>query len=194
MRISALPLALLLVIPLLSACEDFTLKRFSVDESIAESTVQGVGLSASLPVVLSSVPLDLKSQDGFDEDKFDFVTEIKLDRAVLTISDISDNPEHDSFEDGNLDNFDFISSLEVIVTAQINDQPRSAVIAFLNADDPQIATSTRTLHLTTTSVDIRDFVEAKGGYELQVTGTGTVPSDDVIFGGNVGFRVGVGFN
>lgn len=176
-----------------SGCSDTTLGYFSVDETIPESTIQGIGLSQTLPLTLATIPMDVTSQDAYQREDFDFLTEVKLRSLTFSISDKSDMSEHDTFEDGNEDNFDFVSSLEIAIQADINGEPRSEIIARLPADDPQIASGTRTLQLTTTGVDILDYVEAENGYEITVSGSGTVPSDDVIFDGDARYRLGLGF-
>jgi hypothetical protein len=49
------------------------------------------------------------------------------------------------------------------------------------------------LLLTTIGVDILDYVEAENGYEISVSGSGTVPPDEVIFDGEARYRLGLGF-
>ncbi len=177
----------------LAACDDITLTHVDVDEPLPETTVQGIGLSASLPLTLASIPMDVTAQESFDEEDFDYVTGITLDKFTIAITAKSDDPQYDGFEDGNRDNFDFISDLEVSIHARFGGEDRSVVIARLSADDPQIASSARSLRLQTTNIDILDFVEADNGYEVRVQGSGNVPADDVIFTGNAGYRVGIGF-
>ncbi len=181
------------MVALLSGCSDVTLGHFNVDETMPESTIQGVGLSQTLPLSFATVPMDVTSQASYQQEEFDYLTEVKLRELSLDISQKSDMPEHDSFEDGNADNFDFVSGLEVEIVASINGEDTSAVIARLPADDEQIASGTRLLQLTTTGVDILEFIEADGGYEISVNGNGTVPPDDVIFAGTATYRVGFGF-
>ncbi|MEM7259666.1 MAG: hypothetical protein AAF404_20010 [Pseudomonadota bacterium] len=177
----------------LTGCSDVTLGHFSVDEEIPESTVQGIGLSQTLPLTFATFPMDVTSQAAYQQEDFDYLTEVSLRRLVLSIDNKSDMPEHDAFEDGNDDNFDFLSSLEISVEAVLDGQEQSVVVARLTEDDPQIASGTRELQLTTTGADILDFIEAEGGYEVTIDGRGTVPPDDVIYAGKATYRLGLGF-
>lgn len=177
----------------LCGCSDITLGHFSVNEQIPESTVQGIGLSQTLPLTFATVPMDVTSQEAYQQESFDYLTEVKLRAMSLSVDTKSDMPEHDNFEDGNEDNFDFVSALEISIQAVIGGEERSAVIARLPEDDPQIAAGTRELQLTTTGVDILNYIEAEGGYEININGSGTVPPDDVIFAGEATYRLGLGF-
>lgn len=176
-----------------SGCSDTTLTRFNVDETLGETTVQGVGFGNILPLTFSELDADIEQQESYGQEDFDYVTEIKMTELTLSIVDASDDPERDSFEDGNEDNFDFLESMTLYIQASIGGEQRKETIALLSADDPQIASSTRQLSLTTTGLDILDYVEADGGYQVIVEGNGNVPSDDVVFNGEVVYRVGVGF-
>jgi hypothetical protein len=175
------------------ACSDTTLTRFNVDERLEETTVQGVGFGNVLPLTLSELNADIEQQESYGQEDFDYVTEIRMTSLSLAIVEASDDPERDSFEDGNEDNFDFVESLNLYIQANIGGTEQKESIAFLASTDPQIATSSRRISLETTGIDILDYVEADGGYQVVIEGSGNVPPDDVIFNGDVVYRVGVGF-
>jgi len=174
-------------------CSDTTLTRISVDEPLGETTVQGVGFGNILPLTLSELNTDITQQEAYQQEEFDYVTEIMISSMTLTVTESSDDSDRDAFEDGNEDNFDFIEEMELYIRANISGETRKERIAFLSSDDPQIATATRNISLSTTGLDILEYVEAEGGYEVIVEGNGNVPPDDVIFDGEVVYRVGVGF-
>jgi hypothetical protein len=175
------------------ACSDTTLTRFNVDERLEETTVQGVGFGNVLPLTLSELNADIEQQESYGQEDFDYVTEIRMTSLSLAIVEASDDPDRDSFEDGNEDNFDFVESLNLYIQANIGGTEQKESIAFLASTDPQIATSSRRISLETTGIDILDYVEADGGYQVVIEGSGNVPPDDVIFNGDVVYRVGVGF-
>ena len=175
------------------ACSDTTLTRFNVDERLEETTVQGVGFGNVLPLTLSELNADIEQQESYGQEDFDYVTEIRMTSLSLAIVEASDDPVRDSFEDGNEDNFDFVESLNLYIQANIGGTEQKESIAFLASTDPQIATSSRRISLETTGIDILDYVEADGGYQVVIEGSGNVPPDDVIFNGDVVYRVGVGF-
>jgi hypothetical protein len=175
------------------ACSDTTLTRFNVDERLEETTVQGVGFGNVLPLTLSELNADIEQQESYGQEDFDYVTEIRMTSLSLAIVEASDDPERDSFEDGNEDNFDFVESLNLYIQANIGGTEQKESIAFLASTDPQIATSSRRISLETTGIDILDYVEADSGYQVVIEGSGNVPPDDVIFNGDVVYRVGVGF-
>ena len=186
-------ICLLASLPGLMACSDTTLTRFNVDEQLDETRVEGVGFVNILPLTLSELDANVEDQESFAREDYDYVTEIVMKSLALRITDTSDNPDRDSFEDGNEDNFDFVESMKLYIQALLNGEQRKEEIAFLDSSDPQIATSTRQLTLSTTGIDILKFVEAEDGYQVIIEATGNVPPDDVIFDGQVTYRVGVGF-
>lgn len=115
---------------------------------------------------------------------------VKLRSVTLALDPSTDS---DPLEDGNLDDMDFISELQVFLSANINGVNQTALVASLPAGDPQIGTGVREIQLTTTDVDVLDYIEAPNGYNMSVSVSGTTPLDEVVIGGTVGYRVGIGF-
>lgn len=175
------------------ACSDSSIGSFSVDESLGETRVQGVGFVNILPLTLSELNLNIEEQEAYEAEDFDFVTKIRMKELSLSVTDSSDDPEIDSFEDGNEDNFDFIESMNLYIQASIDGEQRKEQIAFLSSSDSQIASETRQLTFSMTGLNILDYVEAAGGYTVLIEGSGNVPPDDVIFDGEVQYSVSIGF-
>ena len=187
--------ASLIIVPftglLAVGCSDTALGTFSVDEPIPEVQIPSIGLAIPLPVPITlQLPSDFTSQEELDENDFDFLTFVKPRQLELRITDASEDQSEDNIEDGSLDDFDFLSSLAVSISAA-GQEP--VLVASVPEGDPQYGSGTRELQLTLEDVDILDYVEAPGGYALSVTVDGNTPPDNVIIEGDVSFRVGVGF-
>ena len=157
-------------------------------------------------VVLYFYPKDdtpgcTKEAIGFTEAKSDF------DALGAVIVGVSKDTvaKHDKFiakheldvvlgsdEDGAMDDFDFLSGMQVFMTARFGGQDRQVLVASLPEGDPQIGSGSRSLVLTVENVDVLDFLESPSGFGLLVRGQGTTPPDNVVFGGEARFRVGLG--
>lgn len=174
-----------------SGCSDTTLGSFSAEEAIPTVTIPGVaGIAVPLQLTLPDVALDVTQTDAYRDTNRDFVTFVRLRTVALELDASTDS---DPREDGNLDDFDFLQNIEIYLNATFDGEPRQALIAQLPEGDPQIGSGTRQLTLATTSVDVLDYIEATEGYTLSVTVAGTVPPDNVIVKGTIGYRVGIGF-
>lgn len=195
MRRSAVtvPVALMVMLAV-AGCSDSTLGRFSVDEPLPLTRVPGAGIGGVLPLTLSAFALDVTSSDAYAQQDFDFVTEITLPAVTLFIDDSSEDAETDRLENGMPDDFSFLSSIDLHIEASIEGQTRRARLGGLPMNDPAFAQGARSLSLQMTGIDILDFVEASGGYRVEISATGEAPPDDVVFGGDVTYRVGVGFD
>ena len=186
--------ALSALLLLIYGCSGTTLARISVDETLPETRVEGVGITNILPLTLSSMALDVTSAEAYASEEFDYTTEIKIRSLAFSITDSSTDHNEDAFEDGIDDNFDFISSLDLYIKATIDGEEKQTRIAYLGAEDSQIGSGASQLSLSVENVDILSYVEADGGYEVLVNATGEVPPDAVVFDGQIVYRVGIGFD
>jgi len=170
----------------LAACSDTTLGTKSFDETLPSITIPGLPIQLALS---GSIPIPLTAEAQSVADDTQFVTFAKLRSLSLNIVDTSD---FDVNEDGAMDSFDFLTSMQVFVNAQINGVASEVLVASLPEDDPQVGSNSRMLLLKVEDVDVLDYIEAPGGYGLRVQGAGQVPPDNVIFDGELRYRVGVG--
>jgi hypothetical protein len=174
----------------LSACSDTTLGSFSADEPIPVQTIPSIGLAIPLTLPPINIPLDIENTSAYQNANFDFVTFVRLKSVTLELDPSTDS---DPLEDGNLDDMDFISELQVYLSAEIDGVDKTELIASLPPGDPQIGSGVRKLELTTTGVDVLDYIEAPNGYNMAVSVSGITPLDEVVIGGSVSYRVGIGF-
>ena len=174
---------------LVSACSDTTLATRSFNESLQALNIPGspIALAGTLPPI--DVPLNLRDQEDFSS--LDFVTSVNIRNITFNIIPESENPNSDPFEDGNPDNFDFISGLSLSMVATINGTSQVVPVASLAPGSAQIGTNTRTLELDVEDTDIRDFVEAPD-VALRVSVAGMTPLDFVTVIPEIRYRVGIG--
>ena len=189
---------------LLGACGDdgdgTTLATVTIDEDLPPTRVQGAGPTAGvvpLDGVLPALTLDVTKTEAYESGDYgDVVTRISVDALALSVrSPESEDVDSDSFraEDGMPDDLSFLSGLELYIVAKGEDR-EPELLGLLPDNDPALDPDrrARTLELEMTGVDILDFVEAPGGYEVRMDVAGTLPPDDVVFDGTVGYGVGFG--
>ncbi len=185
-RFSRLSLVSILTVLFLAACSEATLGSKSLTESLPATTIAG----APVPVPMTGdIEIPLSSDADSVSDGTQFVTSVNLRNLTLNILDQS---EQQADEDGAMDDFDFLSGMDVFMTARFGGQDRQVLVASLPEGDPQIGSGTRSLALTVEDVDVLDYLEAPSGFGLRVRGQGTTPPDNVVFGGQARFRVGLG--
>ena len=177
----------------LSACDGTTLGHFDVDEALPETRIEGNAVAAILPAVLPAMQLDVTDSESFQQEDFDFLTSVQLDALTLLITESSSDDSTDTLEDGTTDNFDFLTRVDIYISAQFDEESQRVLIGSVPEEDPQLTAATQQLSFTMTGVDILRFVEAEGGYEVEIQAVGDAPPDAVIFGGDVRYRVGIGF-
>ena len=178
----------------LSGCSGTTLGHFDTDESLPESRVEGSAIASILPAFFPALALDVESSESFESEEFDFLTSIQLESLTLEITESSTDQSEDSLEDGNADNFNFLSSIEIFIQAEIDGETQQELVGSIPESDPQLSASAQSISFTMTGIDIKDFVESDSGYEVQIQASGEAPRDAVIFDGTVGYRVGIGFD
>ena len=177
----------------LSGCDGTTLGHFDVDEELPETRVEGSSVIALLPAFFPPMNLDVSSSEDFQGEEYDFLTSIQLDELTLIIADSSTDENEDSLEDGEPDNFDFLSSVEIYIESEFDGVSQRELIGSIDADDPQLGAGAQSINFNLTGTDILRYVEADAGYSVQIEASGEPPPDAVMFGGDVVYRVGVGF-
>lgn len=170
----------------LAGCGDVTLATRSMTDAIPVITVPGAPLPTELNLELD-VAIDGQIL-GIEADSR-FITFARLLELQLVILDASDT---DALEDGAVDSFDFLQGLEVSIRASFGGEVIERLVAILPEGDPQIGTAARVLNLESTRIDVLDFLQASGGYELIFSMQGIVPPDNIIMSGLARYRVGVG--
>ena len=105
---------------LTAGCSDTTLATFSVDEDISEVRIPSIGIALPVPPVTVVLPSDLTAQQDLTDRRYDFISSAKLKKLTLRITAVSEDPASDNLEDGNLDDFDFLSMLEVHILSLIH--------------------------------------------------------------------------
>jgi len=149
-------------------------------------TIPGAAIPSELTLLLD---LAIDSEILGVEADSRFLTFARIRNLRLNILNISEN---DNLEDGAEDSFDFLFGLTVAIRATIDGIEQEEIVAFLPDGDPQIGSAARALDLTVVDLDVLDYLQAAGGYELVLAITGVVPPDAVILGGDVRYRIGVG--
>jgi hypothetical protein len=178
---------------LLTACDGTTLGSFRADEEIPAIRVEGGGLVTVLPAEFTPFNLDVKSSTAFESNSYDVLNEIKITDIRLLILPESENTETDTNENGVADDFSFISSLSLYIQAEIDGAVQRELIAELPEEFAENSDGVREITMQVKDLDILDFVESSGGYTIESEATGSAPADDVVFGGNVDYRVKFGF-
>ena len=198
----ALPPAALAALLALGACggggEGTTLGTVTIDEDLPPTRVQGAGPIAGrvLPTVLPAMALDVERTDAYESGDYASITRIAVSGLELSVrSPESEDAGSDTFEDGMPDDLSFFDRLDVYIVAEIDGRQQTRLLGGLPENDPALDPdrAARTVALDMTGVDILDFVEAEGGYEVRLQVGGTLPPDDVVFDGEVEYEVGVGF-
>lgn len=177
----------------LSACSGTTLGHFDSDENLPETRIESSAIASFIPSVLPSQNLDVSSSESFQQEEFDYLTSIEIEALSLEITDSSTDTSNDTLEDGEPDNFNFMSGVDIYIEAEFDGQTNRELIGSVPEDDSQLTDSVQTLNFTMTGLDVLDYVEAESGYSVQIQASGESPPDAVIFDGEVSYRVGIGF-
>lgn len=177
---------LIVLVGLVSCSSKTTLGTRSLTETLPNATIPGFPIQVELS---GSIPIPLTAEAESLADETEFVTFARLRSLTFNILDSS---ETDAGEDGAMDNFDFLSGMDIFLSAEIGGVSSEILVASLPEGDPQIGTGVRSLSLVVVDVDVLDYIEAPGGYALRVQGSGFVPPDNVEFNGEIRYRVGVG--
>lgn len=189
-RLKWLPITAITALTLVS-CSDTTLATRSFTEDFPVFTIPGTSLIQLAVNDLSyPVPVNLATQEAYANGDFDYVSSVTVRSVTLEIDPTSDTEAND---DGNPDDFDFLSKLEVYLRATIDGTVREDLVASLPEGDEQYSSGARSIVLNTTSVDVLDYIELGDGYDMVIKVSGLSPIDPVIIGGSLKYRVGIGF-
>lgn len=179
-----------------AACSDTTVGTRSFDE-VKSFTVPNIGgsIATGLTLSLPDIPIaiDLAEQEAYADGDFDFVTSVRVREIVFTIAPDSADPLFDRIEDGNPDSFEFVSGLNISLSADVGGVLTTVAIADLPENDPQIASNATSLTMNVNSDEnIRDLIEGED-VNLLVSVIGRIPPDNVKVDADIRFRVGIGF-
>lgn len=177
----------------LGACDGTTLGHFDVDEALPETRIEGSAVAAILPDVLPPMAQDVSASESFQSEDYDYLTSVQLERLALNITASSDDDRTDALEDGEPDNFDFLTRVDIYIQGEFDGEIRRDLVGQIPEDDPQLSAAARSVDFQMTGVDILRYLESDNGYEVQIQASGDAPADAVIFDGDVRYRVGVGF-
>ncbi len=192
LKLPTLLTAVLLTGSLLSGCSDTTLASKTLTEDVS-FPVPGSPISfgvITLPPI--DIPIDPASQPAYDADDLNYVTSVTVKDITFTVNPESTEPGFDANDDGNLDTFEFVSTLKLSLVATVDGELVVEPIATLPMSDPQIASNATTLSMDVEDTDIRDLIEAEGGCQLRIEITGTAPPDTVSVDAAISFRLGLG--
>ncbi len=177
----------------LGACDGTTLGHFDVDEALPETRIEGSAVAAVLPDLLPAMALDVSASESFQREDYDYLTSVQLDALTLSITESSNDNSSDTLEDGEPDNFNFLSSVDIYIKADFDGETQRERVGQIPENDPQLSATAQSVSFQMTGVDILRYVESDNGYEVQIQASGEAPADAVIFDGDVRYRVGIGF-
>jgi len=178
---------------LLVSCSGGVIGHVDVDQQFPSVTIQGNPAGGQLPPSSASFTVDVTQEPSYQNGDFDYAKTIQLDSLTLSITRESEGAA-DTLEDGRPDNFDFLDSLRIFVVATFNGQSEEVLVARLASGNAQLSSQRRNIVLDMTGADILGFVEAPGGYQVEVRAIGNLPPDSVVITGQAVYRVGVGFS
>jgi len=176
-----------------SACEGTTLGHFDVEDALPETRIEGNGVVPLLPALFPAMPLNVSANESFKQEDYDYLTSVQVDSLMLSITDSSSDESADTLEDGTIDDFNFLTSMEIYISAEIDGETVREIIGSITMDDPQLSAAVQQISFSMTGLDILPYVEAQNGYEVQIEAVGEAPPDAVIFDGDIRYRVGIGF-
>ena len=174
---------------LLAGC-DTTLGTRTETDPLPTFTIPGAPVPSALQIglglAINNPQIDLGAGSSF-------VTFVTLRNLTLNILDTSDV---DSNDDGAEDSFDFLTGLDISIRADFNGRTNELMVATLPDGDPQFGSAARDLTLTivNSNINVLNFLEASGGYEVVLDIKGSIPPDSVIISGSIRYRVGLGLD
>ena len=176
-----------------SACEGTTLGHFDVEDALPETRIEGNAVVPLLPALFPAMPLNVSANESFKQEDYDYLTSVQVDSLMLRITESSSDESVDTLEDGTIDDFNFLTSMEIYISAEIDGETVREIIGSITMDDPQLSAAVQQISFSMTGLDILPYVEAQNGYEVQIEAVGEAPPDAVIFDGDIRYRVGIGF-
>lgn len=162
---------------------------FSVLETFAEQQIDGNPVMGTLSGTTNTWSMNVTQQSQYQNENFDRVRGIIITGVKLSIRPESNDPAHDPIEDGNDDDWSFLSSVELFIRATIDGTLEEERVAHILAGSSQFDAGNTVLEFTVTEVELLPFIQAPDGYEVELRVTGNVPPDNVLFDGEVKYRV-----
>ncbi len=172
--------AILLLITTFSSCG--TTISFTFSQDIDEQTVDGVGIPncdqlTDLPAIsdlLEPISINVESSQEYKENAPKQITEVKMVKLVLRITDTAKSGPDD------IDNFNFLKSIKVYAEPTTGDENDKVLIGELDPV-PEDATE---ITINGTGANIIDFLNGDS-FKITTDVDGRAPCDDVSFDGYV---------
>ncbi|WP_088919087.1 hypothetical protein [Granulosicoccus antarcticus] len=161
--------------------------RFRVEQNLPENLVEDARMSSELNSELTPIHLDLKSE--LESTDLSTVASIQVRRLVWEIAPSSTESSLDQKEDGLADNFNFLESMKLYIAAEVNGERKEVFLAGVNDFNLRFGGNRKQLTMKQNGMDIKEFVEAPGGFHILAHIHGTPPPDRVIFTGKVTYRI-----
>lgn len=162
---------------------------FSATEAVAQQTIDGNPGGGLLPAQMFTTTLSVTNTQDYTSQQVEKLRAVKITELTLTIDAASNNIANDPLENGNADDWSFVTSVSVSVRATIDGEVRTEVVASIPSGSAQFNAGSTTLTFDCSEVDLLPFVLAPNGYEVIASATGNIPPDDVIFSGTAKYKV-----
>jgi hypothetical protein len=148
---------------------------FDVTQGIPEQVVQGSSIPAPL-TALFPLPLSLDLNQKIKAQNTGPIGTITLSSLALTITKTSEPP-------GDTDDWSFVTSVDVFVesTKSGTTLPKVKIASVSSPGAVQV------MNFKVESVDVKPYIDE--GSQVDTSGTGTVPPDDVSYNGTSTFTV-----
>lgn len=170
-------LVALAILPLIAGCH--SVGGFNYPYDIPEQRVMGSAVGALLPANVFSIPLDIDLSSATASHGTGPAQHVYLTDLTFAITPTSQPP-------GQMDDFSFLSSIEIYVESTVSGSSLPRVrIAHLDSIPP----GARTIALQTDGVDLIRYV--REGARLTANGRGHLPPRDTTFVGHLDVAIEV---
>jgi hypothetical protein len=188
---SLMPAALVLCAALVgtTAC-DWFIYTVVVEEVMENQSIDGDPSGGMLGDEVGFVEITSRQNPDLAGDR-GVVLHVIVSGITFDIAPLSTDPGVDPLEDGEPDDFAFVNSLDIYIEAVVDGTPRRERVAFINEGDPQLAPGVASVALSVTGVDLLDFVDTEGGFDITIEASGVLPPDRVLFNARIVYEVTV---
>ena len=166
--------------------------RFLVEQNLPENLVEDARMTSELTSELAPIHLDLKSVRRLESTDMSTVSSVQVRSLIWEIAPSSIESSIDREEDGQPDNFDFMKSMKLYIAAVVHGEHKQAYLAGMNDFNLKWGGNRKQMIMKQSGMDIKEYVDAPGGFRILAHMTGTPPPDKVIFSGKVTYRVTTG--
>jgi hypothetical protein len=189
--VSPVPAALVLCAALLgtTAC-DWFIYTLVVEEVVENQSIDGDPSGGMLGDEVGYVELTFWQNPDLGSDR-GIVQHAIVSGITFEIAPLSTDPALDPLEDGEPDGFAFVESVDIYIEAVVDGTPRRELVAFISEGDPQLVLGAASVALMVTGVDLLEFVDAEGGFDITIEAAGVLPPDRVIFNAHITYEVTV---